>query len=407
MLATLVERRTLVPSPRPGVGVMGGTYYTRKDGGELRSIYNHISRSDTADIAYTRRSTDNGKTWSEPVEWPCFFDAPNGKGRRHPPGGYVDPVTGRYFAVWTQGVLPTDNPLEGMRQWTLWYSTSDDGDMTELVNEQIIHEGEGYDAIHHLPGVTVGRNCVMMGDRGQLPLTRSDGVILLPVQVSPTGPDGNYHNPGAGYTFTDCMLLMGRWRSDGGLSWTTSQRIQGDPARTTRGMIEPTIAELNDGRILMVMRGSNDAKPDWPGYRWHSISSDGGATWSTPEPWQHDDGTPMRSPSSCSQLLSHSSGRLFWLGNRCGHNPRGNSPRYPMILCEVDRATGCAVKESITIIDDRQPDEGERLTLSNFYAREDRQTGEILLYMPRFFAKEFEGKTDFTSDLFEYRIRLT
>jgi hypothetical protein len=404
MPAKLVDRVTFVPSPGPGIGVMGGSYYTRTTGGDLLSMYNHISRSDTADVAYTRRSTDNGRTWGEAEEWPCSFTSPNGTGRRHPRGGYVDPATGRYFTVWTQGVLPSDDPLEGMRQWTLWYATSDDGGQTELVNEQVIHTGGGYDATHHLPGVTVGRNAVMMGDRGQLPLTRSDGAILVPVQVTPTGLDGNYHNPGSGYTYTDCLLLIGTWRADGGLNWTTSQRIEGDPTRTTRGMVEPTIAELDDGRILMIMRGSNDARPIWPGYRWASYSSDGGETWTAPEPWLFDDAWPMHSPSSCSQLVKHSSGKLYWLGNHGKDNPRGNGPRYPMVICEVDTRTGRAVRESVSIIDDRQPGESEQLTMSNFHAREDRQTGDILLHMPRFFAQQHDGKNDFTSDLYQYRI---
>jgi hypothetical protein len=408
MIAQLVSRRTLVASPSAGVGVMGGTYYTRREGRDVLSMYNLLSRSDTADVAYVQRSQDNGETWDTPETWPCKFDAPNGTGRRHPRGGYVDPATGRYFTVWTEGVLPTDHPLEGMRQWTLWYTVSNDGGITDLVREQIMHEGEGYDPVHHLPGVTVGRNCVMMGDRGQLPLTRGDGAILLPVQVTPTGPDGDYHNPGKGLTYTDCMLLIGRWRRDGGLAWTTSSRIEGDPGRTTRGLIEPTIAELDDGRILMIMRGSNDACPQWPGYRWACLSGDGGQTWSAAEPWMHDDGTPMHSPSSCSQLLKHSSGRLFWMGNRCEHNPSGNAPRYPIILCEVDRRSGRALRDTITVIDDRQSGEHERLTLSNFHAREDRETGDILLHMPRFFAHaELTGPANFTSDLFQYRIRLT
>ena len=50
--------------------------------------------------------------------------------------------------------------------------------------------------MHPLPGVTIGTNCVMIGDWGQLPLTRSDGAILMPVQITPIGPDGKYYNPG-------------------------------------------------------------------------------------------------------------------------------------------------------------------------------------------------------------------
>ncbi len=400
-----ISTEVFVPSPGPGVGVMGGSYDTTRDAGNLMSIHSYTSRSDTVDTAFIRRSEDNGRTWSEPDEWATAFDHPKGTGRRHPRGGYVDLKTGRYITVWTEGVLPTDDPLEGLRQWTLHYSVSEDGGETQRVSEQIVHEGPGFDETHSLPGVTVGKNCVMIGDLGQRPLTRSDGTLLVPVQSSPTGPDGDYHNPGAGYTYTDCLLLMGRWKPDGRLSWTASERIVGDPNRTTRGMVEPTIAELADGTLLMVMRGSNDAKPEFPGYKWVSRSGDGGQTWTDPEPWTCDDGEAFHSPSSCSQLIPHSGGRLFWMGNLCAQNPAGNRPRYPIVLGEVDLETGHLIRDTITPVDDRRPGESERLTLSNFYVREDRETGDLLLHIPRFFSRE-DSRTDFTTDLFLHRIAL-
>jgi hypothetical protein len=408
MSATVADRSVFVVSPGQGVAVGASSYYTRRDGGALLSYHSHESRSDTLDVAYVRRSDDNGRSWGETTILATRFEHPAGTGRRHPRGGYVDPATGRYVTIWTEGVLPTDNPLEGMRQWTLHYTVSEDGGRTQRVNEQIIHEGPGYDAVHHLPGVTVGKNCVMLGDLGQRPLTRSDGVILVPVQSSPVGPDGDYVNPGRGLTYTDCLLLMGRWRPDGRLAWTASERVIGDPARTTRGLIEPTIAELADGRILMVMRGSNDKKPELPGYRWHSFSADGGATWSQPEPWTYTDGAAFFSPSSCSQLIPYSDGRLFWMGNLCAGNPRGNSPRYPLVLGEVDLSSGRLIRDRVDVIDDRQAGDSPFLTLSNFYVREDRETGDLLLHMSRLFARDFRegGKLDWTADSLLYRIRV-
>ena len=407
MIARVMSREIFVPSPRPGVGVMGGSYHTALDGRQVMSIHSLTSRSDTVDIAFVRRSEDGGRTWSDPVEWPARFDHPNGTGRRHIRGGYVDPQTGRYITVWTEGVLPTDHPLEGMQQWKLHYFVSEDGGKTHLVNEQIVHEGPEYNGTHHLPGVTVGKNCVMIGDLGQRPLTRSDGLILMPVQSSPVGPNGRYHNPGAGFTYTDCLLLMGRWQPDGRLAWTTSDRIVGDPDRTTRGLIEPTLAELADGSILMVMRGSNDARPKLPGHKWAVRSGDGGHTWTAPAPWTYDDGEAFYSPSACSQLISHASGRLFWMGNICAHNPRGNNPRYPIVLAEVDRYTGRLLRRSVTPVDNRQPGESERLTLSNFYVREERQTGHLLLHLPRFFARDaHDDQLKWTTDLMLYRIEI-
>ena len=404
MKANVLSREVFVASPAPGTGVMGGSYYCEPSGERLISIHSLTSRSDTVDAAFVRSSDDGGSTWSEPTPWAMKFDDAGGTGRRHPRGGYVDPATGRYISVWTEGVLPTDEPLEGMSAWTLHYSVSADGGRTQIVNEQVVHEGDDYDETNHLPGVSVGSNCVMIGDLGQRPLTRSDGGILIPVQSSPVGPDGTYHNPGAGFTYTDCMLLMGRWQPDGRLAWTCSQRIAGDPERSTRGMIEPTIAELNDGTILMVMRGSNDARHDLPGHRWVSRSSDAGMTWTTPEPWTYDDGTAFYSPSSCSQLIPHSDGRLYWMGNICPQNPQGNRPRYPMVLGEVDRDTGALIASTITTIDDRQQDEDDQLTLSNFYVREERGSGDLLLHLPRFFAADpAEG---FCADLMLLRVRL-
>lgn len=406
MPATVLSIETFLPSPAPGVAAHGGSYYTTPSGGQLMSIHTLMSRSDTADVGYIRWSDDNGRTWSEAEEWPTKYEHPAGTGRRHPRGGYVDPATGRYLTVWTEGVLPTDNPLEGMRHWTLHYSVSEDGGRTQIVNEQIIADGPEYDAIHHLPGVTVGKNCAMMGDLGERPLTRSDGVILLPIQSSPVGPDGEYDNPGSGLTYTDCLLLFGRWRPDGRLAWSASERVVGDPNRTTRGLIEPTIAELDGGRLLMVMRGSNDRHPEWPGYRWRALSDDGGETWSAPEPWTYEDGPPFFSPSSCSQLIPWAAGRLFWMGNISPVNPTGNLPRYPLILGEVDRKSGLLLRHSVSVIDDRRESDHERLTLSNFYAREDRETGHLLLHLTRLFAHgpRPDGKLDWTADALLYRI---
>ena len=408
MIAELVSKDVFVASPRKGVAIMATSDYTKASGVDLLSTHTEQTRSDTIDVAYMRRSSDNGSTWSEAETVNTKFKAENGVGRRHLRGGFVEPVTGRFISIWTEGVLPTDSPLEGMRQWKLYYSVSEDGGRSRIVDEQVIHEGEEFDAVHHLPGVTEGKNCVMQGDRGERPLFKSDGSILVPVQTSPLGADGGANNLVNGCTYTDCMLLIGRWRDDKTISWSCSERICGDPELSTRGMIEPTIAELADGRILMVMRGGNHGPLDLPGYRWHSISSDAGMSWTKPMPWKYTDGDTFFSPSSCSQLISHSSGRLFWMGNICESNPNGNSPRHPIYLCEVDLGTGLLLRESVTVIDDLGENESSLLTLSNFYVREDRENGNLLLHMSRLFANDFrkDGIIDRTADALLYRIKL-
>ena len=381
----VARREVFVRSPGKGTAVMAYAYYTRRRGRGMLSIEQRWSRSDTIDVAYQRRSDDNGRTWGPAVERATREQTASGTLRRHLRGGHVDPRTDRFVEFWIEGVLPTDQPLEGMRRWNIYYAVSSDGARTYGPAQQVIHQGAEFDAVHPLPGVWTGKNAVMLGDQSCRPLALRDGSILLPVTVTPLGPDGNYFNPGGGYTYTDAAVLHGRWKGDR-LAWRMSDVVRGDPRRSTRGMDEPTIAALDDGRLIMVLRGSNDKRYDLPGYRWVSFSSDGGWKWSEPRPWTYAGGEPFYSPSACSQLLRHSSGRLFWLGNVTPSNPRGNRPRYPFYLGEVDGKTGGLVRSSLRKIDDRGPGEDEILTLSNFYAREDRETGEVVLHMTRLFA---------------------
>lgn len=400
-----IRREVFVRSPKPGTAVfLSASYYTKPQGVELISMYGLISRSDTVDAAFFRRSHDNGRTWSDPVEVPTSEHRPDGTFRRITLGGSVDPQTGRFLRFRDEAVLPTDNPLEGMRHWYAGYTVSEDGGLTNLVDEQIIQAGPEFSAAHPLPGVWVGKNCVMVGEFAATPLTLRDGTLLLAVCITPVGPDGNYFNPGGGYTYFDVAVLRGRWRADKHLAWELSTVVKGDPARSTRGMDEASVALLADGRVLMVMRGSNDKKPALPGYRWVSYSSDGGNTWTQPRPWTYANGENFYSPASSSQLLTHSSGRVFWLGNITPQNPTGNSPRYPFVIGEVDRQTGLLRKETVRIVDDRGPQETEFLQLSNFAAREDRETGGIVLNICRFFEHTKGADRDWTSDAYVYHI---
>jgi hypothetical protein len=364
---------------------MAYAFYTRPRGGEMISLEQRWTRSDTVDVAYMRHSSDYGRTWSQPVEARTGEKRPEGMLRRHPRAGYADPRTGRYVEFLTEGVLPSDDPLEGLRQWRIFYRVSSDGGRSFGPSRQVVHAGTEYNGEHPLPGVWVGKNCAMLGDMTCVPVTASDGRILLPVQLTPLAADGTLYNPGGGYTYTDAALLHGRWQGDA-LVWEMSEVIRGDPERSTRGMVEPTIEFLADGRLLMVLRGANDRKPELPAYRWVCFSSDGGRRWTKPAPWTYDDGQTFFSPSSCSQLVRHSSGRLFWIGNITPENPRGNRPRYPLVMGEVDRRNGLLVRSSIVTVDKRREGEDALLSLSNFFAREDRRTREIAVHVTRLFA---------------------
>ena len=400
MIVESIRRETLIPSPCPGAGVSGALYYTRTSGTEMFCMYSIGTRGDLCDGAYTMLSTDNGHTWSEPVFHEAEIARPDGILRRFPAVAVVDPHRDRFLWFLNEGLFDGDDPLQGMRRYQPRYRVSSDGGRTWDTDELMIEQGEEYDETHPFPNVWIGRNSMMFGDRTCVPIALPDGSLLVPIQASPQGPDGTYHRAGGGYTYHDTAVISGTWRDDSALVWKLAGMVKGDPERSTRGLLEPTIGELDDGRILVVMRGSNDVRPHLPGYRWFSICDAQRDTWSPAQPWTYTDGEPFHSPSSCSQLLHHSTGRLLWIGNLYGENPRGNRPRYPLVMAEVDTQTGLVIRDTVTAIDDRAPGESERLTLSNFHALEDRKSGDVLVTLPRYFAHvPMDGARDSTADL--------
>jgi len=222
---------------------------------------------------------------------------------------------------------------------------------------------------------------VMLGDVASVPITVGNSV-LVPAIVTPLDAGGQLYNPTKGYTYTDAIVLHGTWKGHR-LVWHASGPISGDPKRSTRGMDEPTIEQLKDGRLVLVLRGSNSSIATLPGYRWVSYSDDGGLRWSKPQPWTFSNGTPFFSPSACSQLLRHSNGKLYWLGHITATNPRGNRPRYPLYVAEVAEDSGTPVADKLIKVDDRQPGDDETLMIYSIYAREDRQTNEIAIHASR------------------------
>ncbi|MFV2067029.1 MAG: sialidase family protein [Pirellulales bacterium] len=407
----LLGKKILLESPAAGVRVNGAAFYTRAQGADMILRYAEQTKSDKSDVAYRRTSNDNGRTWSDPVVETTNRSVARGTQRRGRYPGFVDPQRDILLVMVLQGLLPTDNPLEGMKHWTLRYSLSRDGGVTEYFDGAAVHRGNGYSEQHPWPGVWTGKNAAMIGDMTCRPIRIRTGEILQPVQITPIGPDGEYHNPGGGYTYHDSAVLIGSWNVSETLDWEISARVEADPNRSTRGMIEPTICEFPDGRILMVMRGSNDRKPQLPGYRWVAVSSDQGRNWSQPRPWTFEDGTRFFSPSSCSQLLQHSSGRIYWIGNISPVNPRGNHPRYPLVIGEVDRKTLRLRQETLCTIDDRRPEDRERMQISNFFAQEDRETDEIRVIVSPLFRNPPPPNTtghppplDWTADLWVYRV---
>lgn len=104
----------------------------------------------------------------------------------------------------------------------------------------------------------------------------SDGSLLIPVEISCPTDSGVDHN---------CVAVL---RSEDELKTFTMSNILDAPKR---GLMEPSLAEANDGSINMVMRTQL-------GNVYYSKSSDGGRSFSEAKP------TVLESPESCPYILS-------------------------------------------------------------------------------------------------------
>ena len=194
---------------------------------------------------------------------------------------------------------------------------------------------------------------------------------------------------------TRCMI--GTWDEwTGDYQWEVSNEIAVPLAWSGRGCMEPTLAELKDGRVVMGIRGSTDVsklfcpegkvKVTQPGRHWLTVSEDGGYHWGPVRDWRYADGESFYSPSTFSRLLRHSNGKLYWIGNICPAPPVGNMPRHPLVIAAVDESGPGLVKDSVTVIDTKGEHEqvAAEFQLSNFYILENEMTKVIELYLTRF-----------------------
>lgn len=354
-------------------------YYVEAEGVRLRSG--------------ARVSEDNGRTWrTEPMTPGLRAGLPYGY-RRDLLTSLLEPHTGRLVgavgALDVAGLDPrVSEPSVRIKEAYLRYAVSTDGAKTWRVEEPMVQSGS-FTQRHPFPGIWLGTNSLFQGDIGCVPISTRSGKILVPCQFTPVGEDGRTRNPLRTYTYHQPLVLIGTWSADAHLSWKASQNVPDDPKRSSRGYFEPTLAEFPDGRILMVMRGSNADKADpefkRPSYKWFVVSRDGGETWSQVEPWTYEDGQSFYSPSSMSRLFRLSNGRVFWVGNLISKNAQGNSPRWPMVVGEVSPQTLKLNRASVLLVDTQlEQDKNQgRLDICHFSVLEDRQTKGIVLVYPR------------------------
>lgn len=391
-----VKKRLLIPPISPeGAVFLTRTLYTEPQGGGLLQVFGDLTASDTFGEYFARRSADHGATWSEPS--PVFLPErlPEGTVRLGESALLRDDALHRIFRFYNHSVYPEAETfsMSVMRRMRIEYEVSTDEGVSFSQPKPLIVEGG--DATQWAPRTVYGRNSLAISFC--CPLVDRRGRILLPARWVPEiTPETTLIVP------MQVVCLIGETDAVGALRWSAGDFVTVDEECSVRGLCEPALIECADGRLLMVCRGSNAGRPDMPGRKWFTTSSDGGKTWAPVRPWSYDTGEFFFSPATGSNLLRSSrNGKIYWIGNIVPENPTGNLPRFPLCIGEVDEESLALRKDTARIIESRLPTDTPKVQLSNFHTYEDRATGELVIILPRLFEN---SESSLRSPAYEYRV---
>ncbi len=378
---------------------------------------------------FTRVSKDNGKTWSE---WETHFNDDNGGDRHGRVEGSAegDEILTFDLATFPFGVKPTlYDPKSGCtigvgynfyymnghdKGYFDWWEKGEDNvrphayylirypdgrEVRKLI--ELEEGGADFDPANYRNPAYLDKNRATAGRLRLLP----DGDIgfeLYPnmnICCKMAGVDVNTFFPSCPETQQGWVYVRGHWNEEKqDYDFTYSNPVMLSDLQSSRGIMEPLMAEINNGRWLLVFRGSNMSLDVWntrispaaPGFKWYTYSDDGGRTFAPPMPWHFDTREVVYSPASLSTFFrSSKNGKLYWIGNIV--DPwliDGNQPRHPLYICQVDEDHGHLIKDTLTVIDTIR-DGQTSIELSNFNLFENRETLELEIRLAKC---NFDGK---------------
>jgi len=385
-----VSKEVYVEHPAPGVAAEVKSYYTRT---RLTEIHTTKAAGHAPKNARVRESSDDGRTWSalEPSQETEY--RPTGCNPRWGNNERVlyDPAARLHVSVWWS--ITTVKTASGKHRYYnhAWYRLSEDDGRTWGRPRQLRYEASpDYDFDHPYDTnfleknlATAHAHCAMLHSNGTL-VVAAVGVKIPEGDGAPdpSGKYGSYDKP-AHCRDLGGACFVGRWDKQSCLYQCKRGNCVWLPRSVvSRGFMEAAIAELRDGRLLVVYRGTGTSET--PGQKWYTVSSDGGMTLSKVQELKYDDGTRFYSPSSYHRMLrSSATGRLYWIGNICPEPPRGNSPRYPLVIAQVDEDVPALNRSTMTVIDDCLPSDSADLQLSNFSLIENRRTHCFEVFLTR------------------------
>lgn len=242
-----------------------------------------VNRPGKADKLMSVSSKDHGVSWSEPA---VAFDLP---GQAYYANQVLLGQDGELhcvFHIFGEG----ENGYRG-RHLNLWYCHTTNQQKVWSAPRKIF---DGY--------VGAIRGFIQLKN-GRLLLAFAKAVPARMEAPPPGTPD---------FGWNDVVVM---YSDDAGKTWEFSEnniKIATNTPNTTRyGAIEPTLLELKDGSLWMLIRTRL-------GYLYESYSCDSGASWKAPQP------TSFISSDSPATLLRLSDGRIamFWCSNQRWDDPR-------------------------------------------------------------------------------------
>jgi len=254
----------------------------RLGNGQLLAVWGVRAKDAKPEKVYGAFSADDARTWSAPKL--LFSD---------PQKTYGDPnilVDGQRVFVFAT-LVNTPNRID--KAWTMMIRSEDSGATWSKVSELVIPRQYTPGKQHN--GIVLRDGTYMLGiswdkwpEMGMAARTEGEMNLVSGVLLSKDGRKWTLH--GAIHTYVEKLTPGG-----------------------TNGLCEPSIVELADGEVLMILRSGDS-------FHYESRSRDGGLTWSA----------PVRSP-----LPGHNTPAALW---RLQQNPKeivavwNNSPltRYPL-----------------------------------------------------------------------------
>jgi alpha-L-fucosidase 2 len=371
-----VRKELYIKQPRRNAAALAGRSYVGPQQ-QMREIQGVEARDDVHTGRSIRFSDDNGRTWTPFAAYPDTVRQVAGIEVWEDGGPCVfDEKAGVLVNIWLRQIQVGNVWVDGTCNCFTHYRTSLDFGRTWSEPRQLRYEeGADFSPSHPTSPDFLLKNQAYIGNNI---IRHSNGTLITAVGHA-NAPDDPQNVKRAWKLGSLCFV--GTWNANQkDYIWKAGQRVTTTDDVSSRGLMEPAVAELKDGRVLVVWRGSNTAST--PGRKWFSLSSDGGLTLTPPAEWKYDDGSSFYSPSSIHQLVRHSvTGKLYWFGNITPHAPSGNNPRYPLVMAEVDERLAALKKKTLQVIDDRPASADINYQLSNFMPYENRETHDLEFFL--------------------------